>query len=127
MQDQNNHKQDKLTLRLTTLIFVLCFLIPVVYTLVTGKCIFNTCALNLECLKSFVAEKDEKSSSCPLFDKQTSSESVCSSSAPATSSVQTGSPAPQSLPVGPSEDSNKSESKLATVDENQQKTFKISG
>ena len=70
MQDENNHRQDKLTLRMTTLIFILCFLVPVIYSLVTGKCLFNTCSLKLECLKGFIAEKNKDSFCCSISPKQ---------------------------------------------------------
>ena len=120
MQDENNHRQDKLTLRMTTLIFILCFLVPVIYSLVTGKCLFNTCSLKLECLKGFITEKNRDSFCSPSSMQQTN---VKTSSGNLSS-------CPLKTPLASSskpEELNKGESKPSPAVESQQKNFNISG
>ena len=78
MFEQNNHRQDRLTLKLTSLIFIVFFIIPLVYTAVTGKCFLKTCALKLEGFKCFVTQKTGKTLNCPFLDsKKPSGPKVC--------------------------------------------------
>ena len=128
MQDQN-HRQDRMTLKLTTLIFILCFLGPVVYSLVTGKCLFTTCAQKLENLKGIVAEKG-KALTCPFSaSKEQLPAQTCSVKGNISPvDIKPQPPAQQSvLPAESSDAPIQAKSQTAAIDEDQKKTFNISG
>lgn len=129
MQDQNYQKQDRLTLKLTTLIFLLCFLGPVIYSAVTGKCFLKTCAQKLECMKSFVVEKGKESFSCPFSGSKeqppAKTSTVTGNISPI--SIQAEPSAPQPVSAASTDTVNKSESQTTAIDETQKKTFNISG
>ncbi len=126
MQDQNYGKQDRLTLKLTTLIFLLCFLGPLIYSAVTGKCFFKTCTLKLDSIKNYIAEKGAESISCPFLKKSAPAQTSLSGTI-STISVQTETPAPQPAAETSPDRASAPASQTAALDENQKKTFNISG
>lgn len=126
MQDQNYRKQDRLTLKLTTLIFLLCFLGPLIYSAVTGKCFLKTCALKLDSLKNYVAEKGAESFICP-FSKKSEPAKSSVSGVISPISVRAEKPAPQPAAAASPDTASAPVSPTAAIDENQKKTFNISG
>ena len=126
MQDQNYRKQDRLTLKLTTLIFLLCFLGPVIYSAITGKCFLKTCTLKLDSIKNYVAEKSAESFSCPFSKKSAPVQSSVSGTI-SPISVQAETPAPQPLTAASPDTAAEPASQTAVIDENQKKTFNIAG